>query len=97
MNADVFRALICVLLDKVSQQWKDYEYVDILKRFWNELSSQHGKRVKEDKTLKQVMKYVLEAPAPFDVDDFRTFVRTCDTAEHQIEQRGFQHVFRPWR
>ncbi|GFT16856.1 uncharacterized protein NPIL_184911 [Nephila pilipes] len=97
MDADIFRALICVLLDKVSEQWKDYEYVDILKRFWNELSSQHGKRVKEDKTLKQVMKYVLEAPAPFDVDDFRNFVRTCDTAEHQIEQRGFQHVFRPWR
>ncbi|GFU07145.1 uncharacterized protein NPIL_680231 [Nephila pilipes] len=97
MDADIFRALLCVLLDKVSEQWKDYEYVDILKSFWNELSSQHGKRVEQDKTLKGIIKYVLEAPAPFDIEDFRNFLRTCDTAVHEIEQRGFQHVFRPWR
>ncbi|GFU37325.1 uncharacterized protein NPIL_373511, partial [Nephila pilipes] len=97
ISADIFLALICVLLDKVSKRWQDYEYVNILKGFWNELSSQHGECVEQEETLNRIMKYVLEAPVPFDVKDFRNFICTCDTKNQGIKQHGFQLVFHPWK
>ncbi|GFU26798.1 uncharacterized protein NPIL_246281 [Nephila pilipes] len=74
INGYIFFSLICVLLDKLQFGWEDHTYVDLFKHFWNALSSQYSSFVKKRQILVRVVKYVLNAPVPFDFKDYRNFV-----------------------
>ncbi|GFU35308.1 hypothetical protein NPIL_288801 [Nephila pilipes] len=74
INGEIFLSLICVLLDKLKCGWEDYEYEDLLKPFWKELSSQYSSFVEKHGILNKIVKYVLNGPVPFNVRDSQAFI-----------------------
>ncbi|GFU35296.1 hypothetical protein NPIL_288751 [Nephila pilipes] len=74
LDKEIFLLLIALLLHKLECGWKDYEYANILKIFWEEFPSYHSSFEKKQDVLDRV-NYVLNAPLPFDSKDFQKFIK----------------------
>ncbi|GFU35302.1 uncharacterized protein NPIL_288771 [Nephila pilipes] len=64
LDKEIFMFLIVGLLHKLECGWKDYEYANILKIFWDEFPSYHSSFEKKQDVLDRV-NYVLNSPLPF--------------------------------
>ncbi|GFS50159.1 uncharacterized protein NPIL_10111 [Nephila pilipes] len=84
VTKDIFLDLLCLIIHKLGRQWRDYPYEEILKDLWKAFSSQYGKYVEEDETLNGITKYVIEAPIPFNIEDFLNVINRCDTLKIRI-------------
>ncbi|GFT16858.1 uncharacterized protein NPIL_184921 [Nephila pilipes] len=97
INGEIFCSLTCVLLDKLESRWQDYDYVDLLKNFWNLLSSQYGSFVEKQKILDKIVKYVLYCPVAFNIGDCQNFISIVKKEEMDGEERTFLEIFDPWQ
>ncbi|GFU23077.1 uncharacterized protein NPIL_571361, partial [Nephila pilipes] len=99
INENIFLSLICLLLDKLKCGWEDYEYEELLKQFWKELSSEYSSVVEKRGILNRIVNYVLNAPVPFNVRDFQTFI-SDEYQKEKTEVDGevctFLESFNPW-
>ncbi|GFU35293.1 uncharacterized protein NPIL_288741, partial [Nephila pilipes] len=78
LDKEIFFPLIAGLLNKLQCVRKDYDYANILKILWKEFPLHHSSFVKEQDVLDRV-NYVLDAPLPFDSNDFQKFIKRKKT------------------
>ncbi|GFT35686.1 uncharacterized protein NPIL_196731 [Nephila pilipes] len=74
LDEEIFLSLIAGLLYKLECGREDYEYANIIKIFWKEFPTYHSSFDKKQDTLK-IVNYVLNAPLPFDLNDFQKFIK----------------------
>ncbi|GFS89250.1 uncharacterized protein NPIL_238881 [Nephila pilipes] len=83
LDEDVFVPLIAGLLNKLECGQKDYDYANILKILWKEFPLYHSSFYKARDVLDRV-NYVLNAPLPFDSNDFQKIFKKRRQGEQQF-------------
>ncbi|GFU09021.1 uncharacterized protein NPIL_461991 [Nephila pilipes] len=99
IDGEIFLSLICVLLDILECGYEEYEYVDLLKSFWEAFSSQYSSFIEKNEILNKIVNYVLNAPLPFNVQDCGNFisnVRKKEIREVGGRKRTLLEIFNPW-
>ncbi|GFR14943.1 uncharacterized protein TNCT_227111 [Trichonephila clavata] len=62
ITEDIFFDLVQIILfDKLRKQWKDHQYVDLLKPFWYSMPSNYRDYVNEDSNLQKELKLHLKS------------------------------------
>lgn len=75
IDESIFYDLIkCILFDKLEKGWKDHQYIELLSRFWYQMSDRCGNAVKRDRNLYAVLNFVLKNSDPFDIRFYRHFI-----------------------